>query len=54
MKPLIMEEGLFDEIEKSIMGQRGVVIRAILEQDDAKYQKSLWKPAAGINQPSLC
>lgn len=41
MKPLILEEGIFDEIEQSIPGQRGAVIRAILEQDDAKYQKSL-------------
>lgn len=33
MKPLILEEGLFDEIEQSLGGQRGRVIRAILEQD---------------------
>jgi len=41
MKPLILEEGLFDEIENSIQGVRGGTIRAILEQDDVKYQKSL-------------
>lgn len=37
MKPLILEEGIFDEIEESIGGQRGQVIRAILEQDSDKY-----------------
>jgi hypothetical protein len=42
MKPLILEENLFDEIEKSIESDiRGRIIRAILEQDDVKYQKSL-------------
>jgi hypothetical protein len=41
MKPLILEDGLFDDIEKSIAGPRGGIIRAILEQDEAKYQKSI-------------
>ncbi len=41
MKPLILEEGLFDEIEDNIIGYRGSIIRAILEQDDIKYLKSI-------------
>jgi hypothetical protein len=41
MKPLIIEEELIDEIERSITGQTWVVIRAVLDQDDVKYQKSL-------------
>jgi hypothetical protein len=42
MKPLILEDELFDDIEKSIGGgMRSGIIRAILEQDDVKYQKSL-------------
>lgn len=38
MKPLILEENLFEEIEASLgNGQVSQVIRAILEQDKAKY-----------------
>ena len=37
MKPLIMKRAVFDEIEESIDGQRGKIIRAILEQDYDKY-----------------
>ena len=42
MKPLIEDQGIFDKVEKSIgCGVRGGILRAILEQDDDKYSKSL-------------
>lgn len=31
MKPLILEDGIFDEIEESLGGPRASIIRAILE-----------------------
>jgi len=44
MKPLILEDGLFDDIEASIAdtgSQISQVIRAILEQDEAKFKKAV-------------
>ena len=50
MKPLILEDGLFDDIEASIAdtgSQISQVIRAILEQDEAKFKKAVaWFTAA--------